>query len=163
MAGGTKLVAVPDVPDSHQVPLSQGVNNMWLRLRTLVVIGSVAVLPLVATNCSNSTATGPTTVSLAGSYTLKSFTEGGQDLSQAATGTALLTATTYKVNIAFVNNAAAAIADSGTYSAKTDGTFSESSLATGAQSTGTYTNVNGLWSVNVTSQGIPITQTWQKQ
>lgn len=121
-----------------------------------------AVLLALVTACSSST-TATTNVSLAGNYTLKSFTEAGQDLSQAASGTAVLTATTYKVNITFLGNVAPAIVDSGTYTATPSGTFSESSQVTGTQAVGTYTVVNGLWSVNVTSQGVPIAQTWQKQ
>lgn len=117
----------------------------------------------LAAACGSDNSTNPSSTSLAGSYTLKSFTEGGTDLSQAATGTAVLTATTYKVNITFLGNVAPAIIDSGTYTATSEGTFSESSLVSGTQATGTYTLNNGLWSVNVTSEGVAIVQTWQKQ
>lgn len=119
------------------------------------------LLALVIACSSSSTAT--TNVSLAGTYVLKSFIEAGQDLSQAASGTANLTATNYKVNITFLGNVAPAIVDSGTYTATQSGTFTESSQVTGTQAVGTYTVVNGLWSVNVTSQGVAIVQTWQKQ
>jgi len=123
--------------------------------------GVLAAVWVVGCN-SNDSASNPD-VSLAGTYTLTSFVEGGQDLSQAATGTAALTATAYKVNIAFANNIAPTIVDSGTYTATSNGTFSETSLVTGAQSTGTYTIASGLWTVNVTSQGVAIAQIWQKQ
>jgi hypothetical protein len=121
-----------------------------------------AVLLALAIACSSSS-TDTTNVSLAGTYTLKTFTEAGQDLSQAASGTATLTATNYKVNITFLGNVAPAIIDSGTYTATQSGTFSESSQVTGTQAVGTYTVVNGLWSVNVASQGVAIVQTWQRQ
>ena len=124
----------------------------------IILLGAVVVV-----SCSSDNTTGSNSASLAGTYTLKSFTEAGQDLSQVASGTALLTASTYKVNITFLGNVAPAIVDSGTYTATTSGTFTETSLVSGAQATGTYTLNNGLWGVNVTSQGVTIAQTWQKQ
>jgi hypothetical protein len=134
------------------------VRRLAALLPCIVLLGAA-----VGTACSSDNSTGSSSVSLAGTYTLKSFTEAGQDLSQAASGTAVLTATTYKVNITFLGNVAPAIVDSGTYTATGSGTFTESSLVTGAQATGTYTLNNGLWGVNVTSQGVTIAQTWQKQ
>jgi len=132
------------------------------RVRALVPC-VILLFAAVAAACSSDNTTGSNSASLAGTYTLKSFTEAGQDLSQAATGTAVLTASTYKVNINFLGNVASAIVDSGTYTATSSGTFTETSLVTGAQATGTYTLNNGLWGVNVTSQGVTIAQTWQKQ
>jgi hypothetical protein len=132
------------------------------------VVRVVAVMALVGILAAcGSDSTTSVTSSLAGNYKLQDFKEAGQDVMQAVqTGTATLTATTYKVNIVFLAQAGIpAVIDSGTYTAtgSGSGSFSETSLVTGAQSTGTYTVSNGLWTVNVTSQGVAIAQVWQKQ
>jgi hypothetical protein len=134
----------------------------------LVRVVSVVAVVGILTACggSNNTVTSVNT-SLAGHYTLQDFKQAGQDVMQAVqSGTATLTATTYKVSIAFFPQTnIPAILDSGTYTAtgSGSGSFSETSLVTGAQSTGTYTVSNGLWTVNVTSQGVAITQVWRQQ
>lgn len=129
------------------------------------VVAVMAVVGILAA-CGGSDSTS-VSASLAGNYKLQDFKEAGQDIMLGVqTGTATLTTTTYKVNIVFIPQAGIpAIVDSGTYTAtgSGSGSFSETSLVTGAQSTGTYTVSNGLWTVNVTSQGVAITQVWQKQ
>jgi hypothetical protein len=136
---------------------------MRVLTRSLSGLAVGAVL-LWGAACSSTDSTGPSSVSLAGSYTLTSFSEAGNDLTQAVqTGTLVLTGTTYSVNIQFLGNVAPAVVDSGTYTATATGAFSQTSTATGQQATGTYTNSNGVLSVNVTSQGVAVAQTWQKQ
>lgn len=124
----------------------------------------LAMAMAIVAACGSDKSTGPgDTVSLAGQYTLTSFKEGNNDLSQATSGTLALTATNYTVNITFQGDAAPPIADQGTYTATSNGSFSQTSSSSGAQSTGTYTLVNGLLTLNVTEQGMAISQTWQKQ
>ncbi|MDE3053463.1 MAG: hypothetical protein KGL38_06045 [Gemmatimonadota bacterium] len=106
--------------------------------------------------------TAPTSVSLAGSYTLRSFSESSHDLSSVASGTATLTDSAYRVNIQFLAGAAAAIVDSGTYTASSTGALSESSSVTGKQTTGNYLARSGVLTVSITAQGIPVVQVWQK-
>ncbi len=131
------------------------------------VVAVIAVVGVLAACGSSSDSSTSVTASLAGNYVLQTFTEGGQDVSAAVqSGTATLGNSTYKVNIVFIAQAGIpAVVDSGTYTATglTGGSFSENSLVTGAQSTGTYTVSNGLWTVNVTSQGVAISQVWKKQ
>jgi hypothetical protein len=134
-----------------------------MRTKWRGLLGLAAALTLVAACGSSDSSTSPDSVSLAGNYTLKSFNEGGTDLSQLATGTLALTATNYKINIQFAGGVAPAIVDSGTYTATKSGSFSQTSTANGQQATGTFTNTNGLLTVSVTAQGVPISQTWQKQ
>ncbi len=129
--------------------------------RSLAGLAAGAGLVL-ATACSSSSSTAPSTVSLAGSYSLTSFSEGGVDLSQAASGTLVLTGTNYSVNIAIAGPQPAAIVDSGTYTATTSGSFSQTSSVNGTQATGTYTNTSGVLTVDVTSQGVAVIQSWQK-
>ncbi len=134
---------------------------MRVPFRRLAALTAALLLVGVAACSSSTTATN--TVSLAGNYTLQSFSEAGQDLSQAASGTLALTDTKYVVNITFIQNVAPAIVDSGTYTATKSGSFSQTSTANGAQTTGTYTLVSGLLTVNLSAQGIAVTQAWQKQ
>lgn len=129
--------------------------------RSLAALTAATALCALAA-CSSSS-TGTDNVSLAGNYTLQSFTENGQDLSQAATGTLAMTGTRYDVNITFLGNIAPAIADSGTYTATKSGTFSQSSISSGVQTTGTYTLSNNVLTVNLSAQGITVVQAWQKQ
>jgi hypothetical protein len=132
-------------------------------VRSLAVLVAAAGLVWVAACSSSSSTTATANVSLAGTYTLKSFSEAGQDLSQVASGTAALTSDTYSVNIQFAGNVAPAIVDSGSYTATAAGSFSQTSKVTGQQATGTYTNTNGVLTVNITAQGVPVVQVWQKQ
>lgn len=135
-----------------------------MRAPSRALAGLAAGAALVwAAGCSSSKSTAPGAVSLAGNYTLTSFVEAGDTLTQVASGTLALTATNYSVNIAFAGGVAPAVIDSGTYTATASGSFSQTSTVTGQQATGTYTNTNGLLAVNVTSQGIAVSQMWQKQ
>lgn len=126
-------------------------------------MAAAAGLVWAAACSSSSDTTATNSVSLSGSYSLQSFTEAGQDLSQVASGTATLTTTNYSVNIQFAGNVAPAIVDSGTYTATASGTFTQTSKVTGQQATGTYTNANGILTVNITAEGVPVVQVWQKQ
>jgi len=133
--------------------------------RLAIVAAMIGVVGACSSN--NNSPAGPN-VSLAGNYTLQDFKEAGQDIMQAeSTGTAVLTATTYKVSITFhAASQTPAIIDSGTYAATGSsalGSINETSLVTGTQSTGTYTLASNVFTVNVSSQGVAIVQVWQKQ
>ena len=134
-----------------------------MRAPSRILAGAAAGAALVwGAACSSSKTTAPGAVSLAGNYSLTSFSEAGTDLSQVASGTLVLTGATYAVNIAFAGNVAPAVVDSGTYTATAAGAFSQTSTVNGQQATGTYTNANSVLTVDVTSQGVPVAQTWQK-
>ena len=135
---------------------------MLRSVRGLTALAAVAGLAGVAA-CGSSSPTGPTNVSLAGNYTLTSFTEAGNDLTSVATGTLVLTDSTYNVHLAFQGNVVPPVADSGTYTATSTGSFSETSSVDGSQVTGTYTDANNMLTVNLTTVVGAITQTWQKQ
>lgn len=110
-----------------------------------------------------SSPTGPKNVSLAGSYRLSSFSQGGTPV-PFDSGTLALTDTKYTVHIFSQFVPPPANADSGTYIATDSGTFSEtSSNAQVPQLSGTYTDVNGLLTVTATVSNVPFTQAWQKQ
>ena len=121
------------------------------------LIAALAAAALLA--CSDDETTGPTT-DLSGTYTLQSFQ---QDPNPAvgppiATGTLVLTATTY--NVAINVGGQPAVADQGTYT--TDGnTFSQS--GTLGQATGTFTQSGNTFSTDLTASGIRIRSTWLKQ
>ncbi|MGH7670871.1 MAG: hypothetical protein ACRENQ_15400 [Gemmatimonadaceae bacterium] len=118
---------------------------------------AVALVGVAA--CGSSNTTGTDTVSLAGNYTLQSFSEGGQAVPQT-TGTLTMTGTNYLVNIA----GAVTLVDSGTYTATSAGAFTQTSTVLGGlQSVGTYTLANDTLTVNVSAQGVTVAQTWLKQ
>jgi hypothetical protein len=135
---------------------------MRASVRSLAAVAAAVALAWAAACSSSSSPTAPTSVSLAGSYTLKSFSEAGQDLSSVASGTATLTDSTYAVNIQFQAGVATAIVDSGTYTATSAGAFSQTSKVNGEQATGSYTDASGVLTVSTTAQGIPVVQVWQK-
>jgi len=111
--------------------------------------------------CASST--GPSNVSLAGNYALSSFSEAGSAV-PFDSGSLALTDTKYAVHITFSQGVPLpAIADSGTYIATDSGSFSQTSSVDGSQATGTYTTATNALTVVLTAQGVPITQTWQKQ
>lgn len=127
---------------------------MMLR-RTL--IAALAAVALMA--CSDDDETGPST-DLSGTYSLQSFQQGETQpvTPPLATGTLVLTATTY--NVAINIGGQPAVVDQGTYT--TNGNqFSQS--GTLGQATGTYTQNGNSFSTDLTASGIRIRSTWLKQ
>jgi len=124
--------------------------------RTLLAAFAAAALLACSNDDEN---TGPNT-DLSGTYTLQSFQ---QDPNPAlgppiATGTLVLTATTYNVTISVGGQQA--VADQGTYTTSGN-TFSQS--GTLGQATGTFTQSGNTFSTDLTSNGIRIRSTWLKQ
>jgi hypothetical protein len=102
--------------------------------------------------------TGPNT-DLSGSYTLQSFQQGDNPVLSPpiATGTLVLTATTYNVTI---NAAGQQLVDQGTYT--TNGNqFSQT--GTLGQATGTFTQSGNTFSTDLTTAAGRIRSTWLKQ
>jgi hypothetical protein len=126
---------------------------------------ALAVLALAA-GCGGKDSTGPVAVSsdrLAGTYDLISITfQGQQTLTPPeATGVLLLTSTTYMVTL-HVAPDTAAVVDSGTY-AISGNQWSQTSTATQLQSVGTYTLSHDTLTVNVTTQGMQVSNLWKKR
>ncbi len=122
--------------------------------RTLIAaLASAALL-----GCSDDETTGPNT-DLSGSYTLQSFQQGDNPVltPPTATGTLVLTATTYTVSISVPGQQ---LADQGTYT--TNGNqFSQS--GTLGQATGTFTQSGNTFSTDLTTAGGRIRSSWLKQ
>jgi len=124
------------------------------------LIAAIAAVALLA--CSNDDETGPST-DLSGTYSLQSFQQADNPVLTPttippATGTLVLTATTYNVAINVAGQPA--VADQGTYT--TNGNqFSQS--GTLGQATGTYTQNGNTFSTDLTASGIRIRSTWLKQ
>jgi hypothetical protein len=110
--------------------------------------------------------TGPAAgADLSGSYALQSLTESGSTLTPpVATGTLVLTATNYTVNltVAIPGQPTDQELDAGTYTVS-GSQWTQTSTTNGIQSVGTYTFKNGLLSVNVTTQGQATSSVWMKQ
>ena len=120
------------------------------------LIAALAATVLVA--CSDDEDnTGPNT-DLSGSYTLQSFQQGDNPVltPPIATGTLVLTATTYSVTI---SAAGQQLVDQGTYT--TNGNqFSQS--GTLGQATGTFTQSGNTFSTDLTTAAGRIRSTWVK-
>lgn len=102
--------------------------------------------------------TGPNT-DLSGSYTLQSFQQGDNPVltPPTATGTLVLTATTYTVSI---SAAGQQLVDQGTYTTNGNN-FSQT--GTLGQATGTFTQSGNTFSTDLTTAAGRIRSTWQKQ
>lgn len=102
--------------------------------------------------------TGPST-DLSGTYTLLSLQQGDNPVltPPTATGTLVLTATTYTVSITAGGQQ---LVDQGTY--QTNGnTFSQT--GTLGQATGTFTRNGNTFSTDLTTAGGRVRSSWQKQ
>ena len=122
-----------------------------------VLLAALAASALLA--CSDDDETGPST-DLSGNYTLQSFQQGETQpvTPPIATGTLVLTETTYSVSISIGGQPV--IADQGTYT--TNGNqFSQS--GTLGQATGTFTQNGNTFSTDLTAAGVRIRSTWLKQ
>lgn len=108
--------------------------------------------------CGGDDGTDPST-DLSGTYTLVSFQQGDNPVltPPTATGTLVLTATTYNVTI---NAAGQQLVDQGTYTTSGN-TFSQS--GTLGQATGTFTKTGNTFSTDLITAGGRIRSTWQKQ
>lgn len=131
-------------------------------LRPLSAASLALAAALAVASCSNSTSSnGLTSQDVEGSYNLLSLTAppNPELTPPAATGTLVLTLTRYNVNLNVVGTPTA---DSGTYTINGN-TFTETSEATGFQYTGTAALSHDTLTVNVTTPGGQISNTWQKQ
>jgi hypothetical protein len=113
-----------------------------------IALATVAALTTLAA-CSSSSDNSPTPVDLSGSYTVTSFASGELPPAAAPTpqpapdgSTATLTATDYNILINYPDpNTFTSV---GTYTAKSDGTFTqESTIPASIQCTGTWTRTGG--------------------
>lgn len=124
------------------------------------LIAAIAAVTLLA--CSDDDETGPS-ADLSGTYALQSFQQADNPVLTPttlppATGTLVLTATTYNVAISVAGQPV--IADVGTYT--TNGNqFSQSGNL--GQATGTFTQNGNTFSTDLTAGGIRIRSTWLKQ
>ena len=102
--------------------------------------------------------TGPTT-DLSGTYTLVSFQQDNNPVltPPIATGTLVLTATTYNVSISVAGQQ---LVDQGTYTTNGNN-FSQT--GTLGQATGTFTQNGNTFSTDLTTAGGRVRSTWQKQ
>ena len=123
--------------------------------RTLLAAFAAATLLACSDDDEN---TGPNT-DLSGTYTLQSIQQGDNPVlgPPIATGTLVLTATTYNVSI---SAAGQVLADQGTYTTSGN-TFSQS--GTLGQATGTFTQNNNTFSTDLTTAAGRVRTTWLKQ
>ena len=124
------------------------------------LIAALAAIVLVA--CSDDDETGPST-NLSGTYALQSFQQAENPALTPttippATGTLVLTATTYNVSITV--GGLPLITDQGTYTTNGN-SFSQS--GTLGQATGTFTQSGNTFSTDLTANGIRIRSTWLRQ
>jgi len=106
----------------------------------------------------NNDETGPST-DLSGTYALVSFQQDNNPVltPPTATGTLVLTATTYNVAISVAGQQ---LVDQGTYTTNGN-SFSQS--GTLGQATGTFTKNGNTFSTDLTTAGGRVRSTWQKQ
>ncbi len=137
-----------------------------MRRRFIPVLTGLAVAVGLLTGCGKSSTNPATSTDLSGSYTLQSLTQSGITLAPpVATGTLVLTATNYTLDMTVPNGTGGTqqVQDAGTYTAKSDGTWSQSSTTSSTQSVGTYTLSGSTLSVNVTTEGQQVATVWHKQ
>jgi len=111
--------------------------------------------------CSDDETTGPG-VDLSGTYDLQQFTQPPNPTlgPPIATGTLVLTATNYQVQVNVQGSNP--INDNGTYSVS-GGQWQQTSSVSAIQSVGTYTLASGTLTVVATTQGITTTTVWQRR
>ncbi len=135
-----------------------------MRKRAMPVLPVLALSLAVLAGCGGSSTSVSTRVDLSGSYVLQSLTLGGATFTPSstppATGTLVLTATNYTLDL---NVAGQAQPDAGTYTATSDGKWSQISTTSSTQSTGTYSLSGSTLTVNATAQGQTIGTVWTKQ
>ncbi len=131
--------------------------------RFVPVLAGLATALLLA-GCGSSDSTGPTT-DLAGSYTLQALTISGQSVPVPtfATGTLVLTATTYNVNVAVtIPGQETTYADQGTYTVSGSTWTQTSTVTQGQVTTGTYSQSGNTLTVNVEVEGQATSMVWAK-
>jgi hypothetical protein len=134
-----------------------------MRFRGWFTLAAAASIALGASGCSDSTAPA-TTPPTPGTYSLTSFafvSQGSKQPVPGTTGTLILTATTYNVTIAVPGQGSTT--DQGTWSASGGQWSQASSNPQGPQSTGTYTFVSNVLTVDATAGGVETVSVWQKQ
>ena len=139
--------------------------------RSLRALLPLAVLALGLTAaCSSDDDNGtdpPDQTDLSGTYELVSLTQAGSTVAPPiATGTLVLTQTTYSIDLTVPNpddpfGPGINTLDNGTYS--TDGSdWTQESSTTGLQGVGTFTLQGNTLTVNVTTVGIEVLTVWNK-
>ena len=136
-------------------------------LRAILVL-PLAVLALagLATGCSDDDPVDPPVeTDLSGTYELASLTQAGTTIGPPlATGTLVLTQTTYAIDLTVPNpddpfGPGINTLDNGTYS--TDGnTWTQESSNTGLQGVGTFSLQGGALTVDVTTAGLEVLTVW---
>lgn len=134
-----------------------------MRFRGWFTLAAAGSLALGAMACSDNTAPS-STAPTPGTYSLQSIAfvvQGSNQPISGATGTLVLTATTYNVTLDIPGQGTTN--DQGTYTAS-NGTWSQKSNdPQGTQSTGTYTFTNNVLTVDATAGGVETVSVWQKQ
>ena len=139
--------------------------------RPLRALFPVAMLVLagLSTACSSDDPVDPDPPiepDLSGSYELVEFTQGGVTLGPPiATGTLSMTDTRYTISITHPDPANPAgppltTEDTGTYETSGNTWTQESDNAGGFQGVGTYTLVEGILTVDVTTVGVQVLTVW---
>lgn len=126
-------------------------------------IACLALLTLAA--CSGDDTTDPGTTDLSGNYTLVSFQQGAlgpftPTTQPAATGSLVMTATTYNITVSIGGQVA--IVDNGTYTVSGN-SITQTSAVQPVQSVGTWTKSGNQYTIDVTAVGQRVISTWQKQ
>ncbi len=129
---------------------------------------SVLAVALIGMACSDDDSPNePPGTDLSGTYELVSLTQGGNTIGPPlATGTLVLTQTTYSIDLNVPNpddpfGPPVNTVDSGTYSTSGSNWTQESS-ETGLQGVGTFTLQGGTLTVNVTTAGLEVLTIWSE-
>lgn len=135
-------------------------------LSTGRALAGVALSILLLVGCAGGDSTSPpTTTDIAGTYTLQSLTTSGLTIvPPLATGTLVLTATNYTLNVSVSvpGQPTQAVVDNGTYSFS-GSSWTQVSAATGQTVVGTYSRQGNTLTVNMSAQGQATTSVWLKQ
>jgi hypothetical protein len=133
--------------------------------RPVLLLLAAAALGIAALGCGSDNSGPSNPAPPAGTYAMTSFQNPPNPTltPPVATGTLVLTATTYDVTIDVQGQDE--VHDQGTYSISGTGWSQSSTTNPGVQSTGTFTYslATGALTVDVTAQGIRTIAAWQKQ
>lgn len=136
-----------------------------MRHQRPVLLLLVSAMAAVALGCGSDSSGPSNPAPPAGTYALTSFQNPPNPIltSPVATGTLILTATTYDVTINVLGQDP--VNDQGTYSISGNGWSQSSTTNPGVQSTGTFTYdpTTGALTVDVTAVGVRTITAWQKQ
>lgn len=126
-------------------------------------LSALVVAVVLIGGCGDDETTAPT-VDLSGTYELVSATFAGQTVTPPiATGTAILTATTYDIDITVTipTQQPIVISDEGTYSTSGN-TWTQESSTTGGQAVGSFTLVGDVLTVDSVLAGMQVRAVWRR-